>query len=335
MRVFSQFVGISPRFGEFIHGQACRTTRVSLTAPYDKVESVLMAIAAQQAQSSDPPLVLNKHCAECQYALRCGQIARDADDLSLLSKMNEKERERLHRKGIFTVTQLSYTFRHRKHGSEPRHDHALKALAIRKNQVHVVGKVAWPDSGTPVYIDVEGDPDRGHYYCIGIRFEAAGSIVQSSYWADGPSDEERMWAECLVALNAIDEPRLIHYGSYEASFLRQMKKRYPNLGPGTPLDDLIESTVNLLAVVYAQVYFLTYSNGLKDIARHLGFRWSHSASSGLAALCGRRQWELSREPDLKQRCSFTTRRTVPPHRLTIFQRTANARAGPRSGWRLS
>ena len=224
--VFSRFVGISPRFGEFIHGQDCRTTRVPLTALYDKVESVLTAIAAQQAQSSDPPLVLNKHCAECQYALRCGQIAKDADDLSLLSKMNEKERERLHRKGIFTVTQLSYTFRHRKHRSEPRHDHALKALAIRKNQIHVVGKVAWSDSGTPVYIDVEGDPDRGYYYCIGIRFEAAGSIVQSSYWADGPSDEERMWAECLVALNAIDEPRLIYYGSYETSFLRQMKKRY-------------------------------------------------------------------------------------------------------------
>jgi hypothetical protein len=41
---------------------------------------------------------------------------------------------------------------------------------------------------TPVYIDVEGDPDRGYYYCIGIRFEVAGSIVQNSYWADGPSD---------------------------------------------------------------------------------------------------------------------------------------------------
>ena len=100
-----------------------------------------------------------------------------------------------------------------------------------------------------------------------------------------------MWVECLVALNAIDEPRLVHYGSYETSFLRQMKKRYPNPGPEIALDGLLESSVNLLAVVYAQVYFPTYSNGLKDIARHLGFRWSHPAASGLAALSWRRRRE--------------------------------------------
>ena len=299
--VFSQVVGINPRFGEFIHGRERRTTKVPLTTLYNKVGAALTAIAAQAAQSSPPPVVLNKHCAECQFALHCRPIAQNADDLSLLSKMSEKEREKYHRKGIFTVTQLSHTFRHRRLSGEAHHDHALKALAIRKNQVHVLGKVAWSYSGTPVYIDVEGDPDRDFYYCIGIRFEAAGSIVQRSYWADDPSDEERMWADCLVALSGIDEPRLIHYGSYETSFLRRMKKRYPSLGSATALDNLIESTVNLLAVVYAHVYFPTYSNGLKDIAGHLGFRWSGPAASGLAALCWRRQWETSREPDLKQR----------------------------------
>jgi predicted RecB family nuclease len=299
--VFSQAVGIEPSHGEFIHGRERRTAKVLLTPLYSKVRAALSAIAAQEAQSEPPPVVLNKHCPECQYALHCGAIAKNADDLSLLSKMSEKEREKHHRKGIFTVTQLSHTFRHRKRNGEARHDHALKALAIRKNQVHVLGKVAWSYSGTPVYIDVEGDADRDFYYCIGLRFEVAGSIVQRSYWADDPSDEERMWVECLVALNAIDQPRLIHYGSYETSFLRQMKKRYPNPGPEIALDGLLESTVNLLAVVYAQVYFPTYSNGLKDIARHLGFRWSHPAASGLAALSWRRQWEMSREPELKER----------------------------------
>jgi hypothetical protein len=115
------------------------------------------------------------------------------------------------------------TFRHRRRSGEARHDHALKALAIRKNQIHVLGKVAWSYSGTPVYTDVEGDPDRDFYYCIGIRFEAAGSIVRNSYWADDKSDEEKDVAECLAALSHIDEPRLIHYGNYETSFLRQMK----------------------------------------------------------------------------------------------------------------
>jgi predicted RecB family nuclease len=177
--VFSQAIGIDPRHGEFIHGREHRTAKVLLTPLYNKVRAALTAIAAQEAQSAPPPVVLNKHCLECPYALHCGAIAKNADDLSLLSKMSEKEREKHHRKGIFTVTQLSHTFRHRKRSGEARHDHALKALAIRKNQVHVLGKVAWSYSGTPVYIDVEGDADRDFYYCIGLRFEVAGTIVSA------------------------------------------------------------------------------------------------------------------------------------------------------------
>jgi hypothetical protein len=57
---------------------------------------------------------------------------------------------------------------------------------------------------------------------------------------------------------------------------------------------------NLLSIIYPQVYFPTYSNGLKDIAHHLGFRWSEPAASGVAALRWRREWEFSRTSDQKQ-----------------------------------
>ena len=36
----------------------------------------------------------------------------------------------------------------------------------------------------------------------------------------------------------------------------------------------IASSVNLLSLIFAQVYFPTYSNGLKEIARFLGFEWT-------------------------------------------------------------
>ena len=70
--VFSQAVGIDPRHGEFIHGREQRTAKVPLTPLYNKVRAALTAIAAQEAQSAPPPVVLNKHCAECQYAPHCG-----------------------------------------------------------------------------------------------------------------------------------------------------------------------------------------------------------------------------------------------------------------------
>jgi hypothetical protein len=87
---------------------------VVLTPLYTKVHSVIAAIWAQQASPTPPRLVLNKHCAQCQYASRCHQIATEADDLSLLAKINAKERQGYHEKGIFTVKQLSYTFRPRR-----------------------------------------------------------------------------------------------------------------------------------------------------------------------------------------------------------------------------
>jgi hypothetical protein len=60
-----------------------------LTSLYKKVRAALTAIAPQEAQSAPPPVVLNKHCAECQYAPHCGAVAKNADDLSLLSKMSQ------------------------------------------------------------------------------------------------------------------------------------------------------------------------------------------------------------------------------------------------------
>jgi hypothetical protein len=157
------------------------------------------------------------------------------------------------------------------------------------------------ETGTPVYLDVESDPDRDFYYCIGLRFEAGGAMAQRSYWADSSSDEETMWTECLRTLDSIDTPRLVHYGAYETTFLRQMRKRYPNPERRGLLDQTIASAVNLLSAIYGRVYFPTYSNGLKDVARYLGFRWSEPTASGLVALTWRREWECSRTPDLKQK----------------------------------
>ena len=67
------------------------------------------------------------------------------------------------------------------------------------------------------------------------------------------------------------------------------------------LDQLIAESVNVLSVIYAQIYFPTYSNGLKEIAHYLGFQWSESDASGLHTLMWRSQWECSKDAGLKQK----------------------------------
>jgi predicted RecB family nuclease len=79
-----------------------------------EVQKLITDITSLLAGNSPPDLVLNRHCVQCEFQACCRKLATENDELSLLSGMSDKERKRLHGKGIFTVTQLSYTFRPRR-----------------------------------------------------------------------------------------------------------------------------------------------------------------------------------------------------------------------------
>ena len=61
----------------------------------------------------------------------------------------------------------------------------------------------------------------------------------------------------------------------------------------------LASTINVLSILFGQVYFPTYTNGLKDLAKWLGFEWSDPRSSGLQSLIWRTEWEGSRDPAVR------------------------------------
>jgi predicted RecB family nuclease len=297
-----------PSFGRILHGSDFRIRKVKLTRSLEQADRALEEIRALVERAGEPPLLhLNAHCPTCEFRNNCRATAIEKDDLSLLRGIKEKEIVKLRNKGIFTVTQLSYTFRPRKKSrrSNPRiikYYHALKALALREKRIYVVGKPELSITGTPVYIDVEGTPDRDSYYLIGLRIPGAASVVQRSLWADERADEENIWKEFLQIITNIENPQLIYYGSYEKVFLRRLKKRYGDTAEDgrSLVHRLMKSAQNILAVVYGRVYFPTYSNGLKDIASYLGFKWSIEEPSGQRSLALRREWELTRSETTKQ-----------------------------------
>ena len=258
-------------------------------------------------RSAPPPpdLVLNRHCSECEFQARCRKLAIEKDDLSLLAGMNAKERQKLRSKGIFTVTQLSYTFRPRRRPKQLRdkrekYHHSLKALAIREKKIHIVGSPELKIEGTPVYLDVEGLPDRDFYYLIGLRIGNGETAVQHSLWADTVADEGKNWREFLGILENVEKPVLIHYGSYETTSLKRMRERYGGPPEDSPAAKALASAVNLLSVIFAHFYFPTFSNGLKDIAGWLGYKWSGSNPSGIQSIIWRTKWQEAGEPSVKQ-----------------------------------
>jgi predicted RecB family nuclease len=304
--VLSQNLNCPIPSGKIVHGDDQIVRKIKTSKSEREVRRIAGKITALLSDAAPPKLFLNRHCLECQFRGRCHKAAVEKDSLSLLGGLSDKEAEKLNSKGIFSVTQLSYTFRARRrtkrHAAKPeKYHHALRALAIRENKIHIVGDPKLKIEGTPLFVDVEGVPDRDFYYLIGVRLKTADGIVQHSLWADSKAEEKRIWADFLNLLSAIAAPILIHYGSFETTFLKKMCNRYGGPPEDSAVAKAVKSSVNLLSVIFARIYFPTYSNGLKEIAKYLGFAWNESLSSGLQSLVWRHQWEWSAAPALQEK----------------------------------
>jgi predicted RecB family nuclease len=299
--------GQTPRFGWLIYGQTPKFAKISMTASMlRQAKSVMEGALALPEHCQDDAPAIGKQCADCEFRTHCRDIAKESDDLALILGMSTKEKKRLHAKGIFTVNQLSYTFRLRrcKKNSDSvynKRHHALTALAIHQQKIYVLGEPRFDLGHTPVYLDVEGIPDLESYYLIGASYFRDGELAHVAFWADDSSEESVIWKKFLAFLTSLDNPTLVHYGGYEKQFLRNMAQRYPDETPDqTFVGRLIEKSCNILSTVFSHVYFPAYSNGLKDVVRFLGYVWADPTMSGALASIRRLRWEQTKEPQIKQ-----------------------------------
>jgi hypothetical protein len=70
----------------------------------------------------------------------------------------------------------------RQRDKREKYHHALKALAIREQKIHIVGSPELKIEGTPVYLDVEGLPDRDFCFVISLyRSHEYSKFVKKDY----------------------------------------------------------------------------------------------------------------------------------------------------------
>jgi predicted RecB family nuclease len=302
--ILARVQGVQPGVGRIVHGPQFKSSRVELASVSAAVADATGQIGELAAAVKPPPLVLNKHCPECEFRKQCRAAAADKDDLSLLRGLSAKEVSALHERGIFTITQYSYTFRpggmKRAAASRGRrHDYSLQALAIREKTVYVAERPQIPDAKARLYLDVEGLPEEDFYYLIGLTIDEGGQQRRLSFWADSQAEEATIWAAFLEAIRPTEEYALFHYGSYESHFLDRMAARHG--GDPALIARVRSRAVNLLSLLHARVYFPAYGNDLKSVAYYLGFRWSDPDASGLQSVVWRYDWQATRDESLKQR----------------------------------
>ena len=119
-----------------------------------------------------------------------------------------------------------------------------------------------------------------------------------SFWADRRTRRSEMFDAFLDLLEGHEDFALFHYGSYEKTLLKRMRKVVKR-------KDLVDrpssKAVNVLSVIHAHVYFPTFSNGLKDVGRYLGCTWTAEDASGLQSLVWRARWEQTGEVEWKDK----------------------------------
>jgi predicted RecB family nuclease len=300
--VLARAQGTRPPVGRIVHGPKFTPLKLDL-APLAR-RARMAAAAAKALADHPPPAVLNRHCPECEYRDRCRAAAVARDDLSLLQSLTPLDVEHQNKKGIFTVTQLSHTFRPGRFrmltqkGSR-RHDPALQALAVREDKVYVARSPELPSAATEAYLDVEGLSGPDQYYLIGLLVVRGNTCRHHSFWADTLADEPAVWRSFLRLVAGLGEDLAVfHYGSYETRFLKRMADRHG--GDRSILGRLKDRSVNVLGAIQCRVFFPTHGNGLKAIAGRLGFRWAAAEASGLQAVVWRHKWELTRDVAHKQ-----------------------------------
>jgi len=289
------------QFGRIIYGSDSKTIKFKIENYLTEAKRMLRELK-QLVQNREEPILFQKdHCKICEFQDKCKKKLADTDSLGRLRRMDETLIKRHNAKGIFTVNQLSYTFKPRKRNTRIKkevlpYSHSLQALAIREQKIYVYDKINMPISKTRVFVDMEGDANGNFVYLIGLLIVTSDGEKKYSLWADNPEEEKEIFKKFVQILNELDDPHIFHFGKYESKVLKRLLKENQNVSVNNAL---LNKSTNILKVIYKAIYFPTYSNTLKELGNSLGFSWS-SISNSIETIAFRSKWEENQDDKIKQ-----------------------------------
>ena len=163
-------------------------------------------------------------------------------------------------------------------------------LAIRENKIYLQELPIVSRQPVELFLDMEGVPDRGLYYLIGLLACQADTTTHYSFWAATVHDERHIWQQFVDKVHQYPDAPIYHYGSYEPRALATLAKRYK-----IDSENLAKRLVNVNSYIYGKVYFPVRSNRLKDIGHFIGAEWTSPNASGLQSLVWRHHWEKTQD----------------------------------------
>ena len=123
---------------KIIFGQNLKETKFKISSFSKAIKKISGDLTKLYLNSNAPIFYKNQHCLICEFQNLCLEKLIERDDLSLLTSLKPKEILQKNNRGVFSVKQLSYSFRPKKNPYRKRKFvPELKALAIRDNKTFI------------------------------------------------------------------------------------------------------------------------------------------------------------------------------------------------------
>ncbi len=299
--ILGEIQGTAPAEFHVVNGD----TEMSTYAAADFADALDEAIAGLRRILSGAPVPPVYGGALWPWEGHVDGLAVKVGDASIVPGVGASTRDRLGEIGLLTVDDVATADPDllttvRGIGASKAARVGSAARAIRSGEVvHRAPVTKMRLGATEVFIDLEGStPELSEdgiatvNYLIGCLVRATNGDVSSDgfvpFFADGPDDEAANTRAFFAWAAGLPDPVFYHWHNYERTHLTKMAERFsvPNDRSAFVFDrmvDLSPLTTNAFA-------FPTHGEGLKNIARHLGFEWRQDDVNALASVALYSQW---------------------------------------------
>ena len=286
--VLGKIQGYTPETFTIVNGE-----REAHELPFDEAEFLHVLEKVRQIRDGAPVGPTFGSCG-WPWSGYCNREAERLRDVSLVPRVGMGTKEKLTAAGIRTIDELAATPVARlkaipKIGETRAREFITAAKAIVTGHPIQKGSVTFPSPSVEIFLDLEGTGRQmGHGrsdsmdYLIGALVREGDRVEYCPFLAKGLNAEGEMIRSYAEWLRTQRDYVIYHWHNYEQVHLTQLLDRHDLSGSDRarvlkPLRDLYRIATQAFA-------FPTYGNGLKYIARFLGFQWRHADVDGTESM---------------------------------------------------
>jgi predicted RecB family nuclease len=231
--------------------------------------------------------------------------AEKTHDVSLVSGIGSKIKEKLVEKGIKTVDDLTkadpeYLMKIKGISKEKAKKFTLRANSIAKNKYKKLRSCKFPSNTTEIFLDFEDITERWHsnrivdiVYLIGVVTIKDKKAEYTPFFVHQLDKERDMFDKFMKWLLNYENFTLYHFTSHEVDFLKKLAERHGL--PARTLDTIIGNMIDIYREATQAYVFPTYRNSLKHIAAYTGYTWKHADVDALE--CAALYLQYIEDPD--------------------------------------